>query len=270
MQRLLFDRYLDILGIKRGKPTSDALFDLVGAHLQRIPFENLSKLYYKKHRGLRALPTLELFLDGVERLNLGGTCYTNNFYLCQLLIDLGYQTRLCGADMAKPDVHMVSMVTLDHREYLVDVGYAAPFLEPLPRDLTADFTIALGRDKYVLKPQDVRGYSCLEQYRDGNLKHCYWAKPYSRQVHEFEQVIADSYSKDATFMNAILLSRFYPNRSIVIHNLTLIESQGSAYSVEAISGREELAQIVYERFSIPEEFTLDAVSGLGKLEDAWD
>ena len=87
--------------------------------------------------------------------------------------------------MSNPDVHMVSMVNVDGREYLVDVGYAAPFLEPLPRDLATDYSIVLGRDRYVLKPQDAQRCSRLELYRDGNLKHGYLAKPRPKQIGDF-------------------------------------------------------------------------------------
>jgi N-hydroxyarylamine O-acetyltransferase len=265
----LFERYLNLLGVQRRSPSIDALCELVQAHLLRIPFENVSKLYYKKHRGLRHLPGLELFLDGIEKFHFGGTCYANNYHLYQLLANLGYQIKLCGADMSNPDVHLVSMVTVEKREFLVDAGYAAPFLTPLPRDLTTDHVVALGRDRYVLKPQDASGRSRMELYRDGDLKHGYLVKPMPRQIQEFEQAIVDSYREDATFMNALLLARFYPDRSLVIHNLTVIESQGTVSNIRTLASQDEMGQAIYEYFAIPKEFTEDAVRGIGQLGDAW-
>ena len=266
----LLERYLSILDVPRRKPDVDALFELVSEHLVRIPFENISKLYYKKHNDLHALPGLEPFLDGIERFNFGGTCYTNNFYLYQLLANLGYQTMLCGADMSNPDVHLVSIVTLKNREYLVDVGYAAPFLRPMPRDLAIDYVIELGRDRYILKPQNAQGCSRMELYRDGNLKHGYLVKPVPRQIRDFEHVIAASYREEATFMNALLLARFYPNRSIVIDNLNVIESEGTESRIKTLPGPDELVRTIHEYFSIPLEFIIDAVNDLGQLKDAWN
>jgi arylamine N-acetyltransferase len=208
-------------------------------------------------------------LDGIERFHFGGTCYTNNYYLYQLLANLGYQIKLCGADMSNPDVHLVSMVTVEKREYLVDAGYAAPFLTPLPRDLATDYIIVLGRDRYVLKPQDASGCSHMELYRDGSLKHGYLAKPMPRQIHEFEHVIVDSYRDDATFMNALLLARFFPNRSLVIHNLAVIEPRGTVSSIQTLSNQDQLGQVVFEYFAIPKEFTEDVVRGFGQLGDVW-
>lgn len=265
----LLERYLNLLGVQRRKPSLDALCELVQAHLMRVPFENISKLYYKKHQGLRGLRSLELFLDGIERFHFGGTCYTNNYYLYQLLANLGYQAKLCGADMSNPDVHLVSIVTVEKREYLVDAGYAAPFLTPLPRDLATDYTIVLGRDRYVLKPQDAQGCSRMELFRDGTLKHGYLVKPGPRQIHEFEQIIGDSYRKDATFMNALLLVRFFPNRSLVIHNLSVIESQETVSNMRTLPSQDELGQVIYEYFGIPKEFTKDASREVGQLGDAW-
>jgi arylamine N-acetyltransferase len=269
MPTKLIERYFNLLGIQRRRPSLDALCELVQAHLLRISFENVSKLYYRKHQNLRRLPGLELFLDGIERFQFGGTCYSNNYYLYQLLANLGYEIKLCGADMSNPDVHLVSMVTIENHEYLIDVGYAAPFLTPLPRDLTTDYTIALGRDCYVLKPQDAQGCSRMELYRDGVLKHGYRAKPLPRRIEEFEYIMADSFRDDATFMNSLLLARFYPERSIVIHNLTVSESHGTESNIRTLVDLEELGQAIVNYVGIPAEITADVVRELGQLGDAW-
>jgi arylamine N-acetyltransferase len=76
----LLEHYISLLGIPLRQPSIDALCELVQAHMLRIPFENISKLYYKKHQGLRRLPTLEQYLDGIQQYHFGGTCYSNNYY----------------------------------------------------------------------------------------------------------------------------------------------------------------------------------------------
>ena len=265
----LLERYLSLLGIQRRKPSIDALNELVEAQMLKVPFENVSKLYYRKHNNLQDLPGLELFLDGIERYHFGGTCYSNNFYFNQLLVNLGYQVRLCGADMLNPDVHLVSVVTSEQREYLVDVGYAAPFLTPLPRDLSTDYIIFLGRDRYVLKPQDTSGRSRMELYRNGSLKHSYLVNPVPRQIKEFNRVIADSYRDNSTFMNALLLVRFFPDRAIILHNLTLIESRGTISKSQNLTSREEMVQATHEYFEIPEEFTKEVMNDIEQFGDAW-
>lgn len=269
LDEVLLSRYLAALGISRRRPGLEALREVVAAQITHIPFENISKLWRWKRLRLTGLPTIEMFLEGIEQFRFGGTCYSNNYYFHLLLHSLGYKVKLCGADMANPDVHMVNFVTVEGREYLVDVGYAAPFLAPLPRDLADDYAIALGRDRYVLRPQDAKGNSRLELYRDGVLKHGYLAKPTPKKLEEFSRVVSDSFRPRATFLNSVLLARFYPDRSVVIHNLTLIESQGTRSSISSLSGRDELIARVEECFGIPRDIVAEAIQGLGEFEDAW-
>jgi arylamine N-acetyltransferase len=265
----IFTRYLRALGIPMRDPSPDTLVELVTAHLTRVPFENISKLYHRKHNGLRGLPGLELYLDGIERHNFGGTCYANNYYLNLLLEYIGYEVRLCGADMTEADVHIVNMVTVDGREHIVDVGYAAPFLSPLPRDLDRDHVVALGRDRYVLRPQDEQGRSRVDMYRNDQLRHGYTAKPLPRSIEHFETVIADSFSDDATFMNALLLVRCYADRSVAIHNFNLIESKGTDCRIVELAGEGELVRTIVERFAMPRGIVEDVLADLGPLGDAW-
>ena len=81
----LFIKYLNLLGIRRQKPGFEALKEIVSAQASTIPFENISKLFFKKHLNLTRLIAFELYLDGIEKYSFGGTCYANNFFLNQLL-----------------------------------------------------------------------------------------------------------------------------------------------------------------------------------------
>jgi arylamine N-acetyltransferase len=262
-------RYLGLLGVAPRRPGREALRELVASHLMRVPFENVSKLH-RKRRGFLGVPDARIFLDGMEQYHFGGTCYTNNFHFYTLLASLGYEVKLCAADMANPDVHMVIMVSVAGREYLVDAGYGAPFLAPLPRDLREDYVVALGRDRYVLRPQDGSGCSRLELYRGGALKHGYVAKPAARKIEDFADVIADSFRPTATFFNAVLLTRFFPESSVVIHNLELIESHGTESKVTRLKDRQNLAAAIEEYFRIPRPIVDEALTGLGDLADAWN
>ena len=266
----LFQCYLAVLGVSVSEPSLDALQELTAAHLIRVPFENVSKLYYKKHNGLRGLPSLELYLDGIKNYNFGGTCYTNNYYLNLLLKHVGYDVKLCGAGMTNPDVHIVNIVTLNRREYLVDVGYAAPFLKPLPRDLGRDHVIALGRDRYVLKPQDEQCRSRIEMYRGSDLIHGYTVNPIPKPIQHFDKVITESFSESATFMNALLLVRFNMDQSVAIHNYNLIESNRSDYQIVALADKDELERTIVDRFAIPRDRVRDVLADMDRLSgDAW-
>jgi len=261
--------YLAILGVAPREPSLDALRELLAAHLTRIPFENISKLYYRKRLGLVNLPPIRLYLDGIDKYHFGGTCYSNNYHFHLLLRSLGYEAKLCAADMKTPQVHALNIITIAGREYLADTGYAAPLLEPIPRDLGTDYETTLGRDRYVLKPQDANGCSRLELYRDGVLRHGYLANPAPRTIEDFSKVIASSFSADATFLNSVLLVRFYPGRSVLIHNLTLVESEGDKSTVHTLPDRDQLIAAIEQRFGMPREIVSEAVGQLGNLQDPW-
>jgi len=261
--------YLEILNLPRVAPSLEAFRRLVTAHLARIPFENISKIYYRKRLGLANLPDIRLYLDGIKKHHFGGTCYSNNYYFHLLLRSLGYVAKLCAADMRTPEVHALNMLTIDGREYMADTGYAAPLLDPIPRDLAADYVVTLGRDRYVLRPQDANGCSRLDLYRDGVLRHGYLAKPASKTIEDFSGVIAGSFSADATFLNAVLLARFYPGRSVVIHNLSLIESNKEKSQVHVLANRGELIAAIQQHFNMPPEIVSEVLNGLVCTQDAW-
>ncbi len=265
---ILFDRYLNILSIGRREPSITALYEIVNAHLTKVTFENISKLLYKK-QGLKYIPDLSVYLDGIEKFNFGGTCYSNNYYLYLLLKFLGYDVNLCGADMKNPDVHIVSMVKIGGRDFIVDGGYAAPFTEPLPGDLKEKYVITFGDEKYILNPGDESGYSKLEQYYKGELKHGYTAKPQPRKIEEFRNVIEDSFRDDATFMNAIMIAKFYANGSLVLRNLALIKTDRNKVTTQRIK-RDEIAAAVEKYFGMPRQIVDEAVNELLELKDTWD
>ena len=80
-----FQRYLRLLGIS-GRPAGiEGLEEIVLRHLCTVPFENVSKLLlFDRDKGGRAF-TLDGFLDGIEYRDLGGTCYSSNPFLAELL-----------------------------------------------------------------------------------------------------------------------------------------------------------------------------------------
>jgi N-hydroxyarylamine O-acetyltransferase len=264
------DRYLRLLGVRLREPDFELLAELTVAHLTHVPFENVSKLYLNRQLGLRGVPSLARYLDGIEHNRLGGTCYAINSHFNLLLRSLGFDAILCGADMARPDVHVANIVRLDGREYVVDAGYGAPFLAPLPRDLDSNYEIALGDERYILKPRDAEGRSRLEQFRGGKPVHGYLLKPASRRIEEFERVIEDSFAAAATFMNALAIVRFSAGRSLVLHNLKLIESEGTTVHVRRIDSLSELPESVEKYFGIPGSITREALNGRSLSQDPWE
>jgi len=267
-QKKLFEKYLELLVVEKSLPTFDLLRKIVKVHLIKIPFENISKLIYKK-QGMNYIPDLTTYLDGIEKYNFGGTCYANNYYLYSLLKHLGYDIKLCGADMKNPDVHLISIVTIDRHEYIIDGGYAAPFFKPLPRYLKDDYIINLGSEKYIVKPKDESGRTKVKQFYNGELQHWYTAKPQPRKIKDFRQVIEESYADDAIFMNAIRITKFSENGSLVLKNLSLTETINNKPSTIKVILK-ALPPVIEEKFGIPEEVVEKAVGHFKELKDIYE
>jgi N-hydroxyarylamine O-acetyltransferase len=266
----LFRRFLDLLGVQKQKPGLDALNEIVSAHVNRIPFENISKLYYKKRLNLENIPRFDMYIEGVEKYRFGGTCYANNYYMNRLLDWLGYEVKLCGAGMRALDAHIVTIAKIEDREFLVDTGYAAPFTEAIPLDLSYNYILELGNDSYVLKPWDNNKPRQLELYRNGVLSHGYSINPMPRHIGEFKQVIADSYNAAATFMNALLLTRFDASHFLIIHNMTMTEARGIVANNYPLGSTEQLISTIESRFGIPAEIVKESLTRLNMQGDAWN
>jgi len=265
----LFLKYLRLLEIHRQSPSFEYLKEIVRAQVSKIPFENISKLLFKKRLNLKQLIDFELYLDGIEKYKFGGTCYSNNFYFNQLLKWLGFDIKLCGADMKNTDVHLVNIINNDNREFLVDTGYAAPFLEPLPLDLLNDYSINSGNDRYILKPRNNNNRHQIELYRNGELIHGYKVNPRARNINEFRQVIKDSFNESSTFMNSLLITRFDSENFIIIHNMTFIESNKFVSKKNSLSSIDQLASVIDNRFGIPREIVLESIQDLQMKSDGW-
>lgn len=264
--KTLFESYLKILGLTKRTPHLIDLTDIVGAHLKRIPFENLSKIYSNKFFGIAALPDLESYLHGIVKYHFGGTCYANNYHLYQLLKYIGYDVKLCGADMTNPDVHIAMIVNCDDIDYLIDVGYGAPFYAPIPLNLTSDHVVPFGRDTYILKPRDENGKSRMVHTRNEEFKHEYVLKPTPRKIEEFEEIVNSSYHEDALFMNSINMTRFFVNKSVSIHNFDLIITEDNKTEVIPLRNRQGIITSIEKYFAIPEALVERTFTKMGKFQ----
>lgn len=261
-------KYLSLLEIEDSEPSFELLSRIVKAHLIKVPFENISKLLLKQAR-MNRIPELAEFLQGIEKYNFGGTCYANNYCLYLLLKHLGFDVTLCGADMKNPDVHLISRVKIEGREYIVDGGYAAPFLIPLPIDLSTDYIITLGNEKYFVKPKDEKGRTRVEQHYNGKLQNWYIANSKPRKIEDFSKVIAESYADDAVFMNAVRITRFTENGALVLKNFLFAETNGAETTTLKLT-REELPDFIELKFQMPAELVRRALESIKELKDIYN
>ena len=261
----LFNKYLKLLGIRRSDPTLNYLTELISYHLRKVPFENISKIFYYKTLQLRNIPDFELYLNGIEKHNFGGTCYSNNYYFNELLNHLGFDVILCGADMSSPDVHITNIVTIDNRKYLVDVGYGAPFFKPIPMDIEKVYSIVHGYDKYSYFPINNNGVFELKQFRGNNIKHGYRVKPLKRNIHEFKKVIEDSFAPSATFLNRITIIKFDHASSVSVRNYSLVKINDKDVEKMVLVNRDEIINAIAVNFNLRKDIVEESVNFISVL-----
>lgn len=235
------DRYLRLLGVTRG----DELRHIVRRHLIRVPFENVSKL-------LRRPIALDDFLDGIEHHDLGGTCYSTNSHLAELLRACGYDAELLGADMTNPDVHVCVRV---NGRYLVDCGFAAPFREPVPLD-ALPYAVSEGTHRYRFEQ-----HGCgIALYFGDSLSYVAHEPP--RAIEDFAGVIRDSFRPEAHFLNHLRIARFFEDYSVELLDRKMSVHRDGQTIQREFGSLDELEHVVHTEFAMPRCPVREAVSAL--------
>ena len=253
-----YRRYLRLLGIE-GQPSGlEGLRLIVRRHLTRVPFENISKLLLFAREGTGRRLSLTEFLDGIEHHDLGGTCYTSNPYLADLLRALGYQADLLGADMTNPNVH-TSVRVHSGPGYHVDVAFAAPFREPVPLD-ALPYTVNEGAHRYVFDrhPQGI----ALTFQSGGDPEQSYLAHEPPRGREFFDEIVRASFLPDAYFLNRLRIARFFDGHSVDLLNRTMSVHRDGVTTKAELASLGELEEAVRTVFAMPRCPVREAVSVL--------
>jgi N-hydroxyarylamine O-acetyltransferase len=243
-------RYLRLLGIA-GRPSGlDGLRTLVRRHLSAVPFENISKLLLVDREHTGRVTTLTEFLDGVEYSDLGGTCYTNNPFLTELLRELGYDADLLGADMSRPNVHTCIRVRIDSVAYHVDVGFAAPFREPLRLD-RLPVPVEEGTNRYVLARDAAGGGFCMSMFSDAESGVAYVVHDPPRPREFFDPVVLESYALSSTFMRCLRISRVFDGCSLDLIDRKLYRHEAGKTAITPLESIQELQRAVEDQLGMP-------------------
>jgi N-hydroxyarylamine O-acetyltransferase len=122
------DMALERIGLRREEvafPSVENLRVLMEAYALSVPFENLDIYDYKRQIDF-CLPHL---FEKIVINRRGGYCYEMNSFFMGILEALGYSCAavsariLAGRSLITPVGHRTTIVTLDNRRYLCDVGY---------------------------------------------------------------------------------------------------------------------------------------------------
>ena len=159
--------FLELLAVRRERPSLPYLRRLQRRCLTTVPFENLDI-----HWGVPLELDLARFWEKIVRRRRGGYCYELNGLFAWALERLGFDVALLSGKVWRkptrswgPDFdHLALHVRVDGDDYLVDVGYGDSFRTPLPlpsgtrSDVSGSYRLLPDRGEIQLEHATVPGH----------------------------------------------------------------------------------------------------------------
>ncbi len=252
------EKYLSLLGVEKKEPDYQYLQQLAETHLHRVPFEIISKFYYFSNKNQNDLiPSKEEYLQNFLEKGWGGNCYILNIHFGKLLEDLGFDVNIVRARGGNS--HLALMVTFDNQSYYTDVGYMAPFFEPLLL-INEPYIVRCG-EEIIIKQLSRKEF--LIDRRTGG-------QSFVTKTIEWYPVILDSFNGDILhshrdeddnpFMRRITAAIFKKRVSYTLMNSKIIVKSDKNISVRDFDNKNEWLGEVESTFNLRKqdlEFALD-------------
>lgn len=243
--------YLDRIGY-RGPlaPSAETLCALQVAHLQAVPFENLSI-----HARQPIVLDIDALFEKVVVRRRGGFCYELNGLFASLLRALGFEVDLLSAEVARADGsfspdfdHMTLRVTLAER-WLVDVGFGDSFREPLR--LAERGEQIQGDRAYQIEEDEAYLLLLQRQGADGPWTPQYRSTLQPRELLEYaEMCLYHQTSPQSHFTQKRVCSLATPDGRITLSDLRLITTRGGVRQERMLASEEEHAAALRELFGV--------------------
>ena len=234
-------------------PTAETLRQLHLAHLQTVPFENLSI-----HSGEPIVLDDAALFEKIVRRRRGGFCYELNGLFASLLRSLGFSVVKLSARVANangefgPEFdHMTLMVTAPdapHTRWLADVGFGDCFNEPLLLDSRE--AQEQGARSYRL---DAAEDHLVLMQREGNEE---WKPQYrfTLEPHEYadydEMCRYHQTSPQSHFTKARVCTRTTPEGRITLSELRFITTANGERHERMLNDESAYQSVLREQFGI--------------------
>lgn len=243
-------RMANFLGLQTESPTLDFLNRIVTIHLERIPYESLSKILFSERKPY--FPTLHEYVDRMHQYGFGGTCFANNFYFVELLNYLGFEAELNSVDgMDSHDSHVSCKVKIEGDFFIVDFGNMAHFSGPFPLTPGRVIEDLRGSNRFVFTPNmDGQTYK-LEFFRNEKLIRRHLSKQGARRPEDFRRKIEESYRSSAYWMQIFCICKHAGNATLGIWNSTFFRQQGLEVKERTLGSADELKIALAEEMGLP-------------------
>lgn len=248
-------QYLDRIRYKGSlEPNADTLRALQLAHLQTIPFENLS-IHSKEPI---VLDDSALF-DKIVNRRRGGFCYELNGLFSWLLRELGFDVVKLSAgvvnsegEMGPEFDHMTLLVNLEER-WIADVGFGDSFVAPLKLDTPDEqqqggrsYKIELVNERYLVSQREAGG--------DWRVQYSFSLQPYDYEDYA-DMCLFHQTSPQSHFTKKRLCSMLTPAGRSTVSGLTMISTSTDGTRTERqLNNEDEFEQTLREQFGISGAF----------------
>jgi len=234
------------------EPNTQNLSALQKAHMQTVPFENLS-VHYKQP----ILLNEEALYKKIVEQKRGGFCYELNGLFAWLLRSLGYKVDTLSAGVTTgtggfgPEFdHMTLLVHLDE-DYLVDVGFGDSFQEPLRINFRGDqkqggtlYQLSAEGEALVLFKQN-------DLDKNPNMQPQYRFRLTSHHMKEYEGMCQyHQTSPSSHFTQQRICSRATENGRYSLSDLKLIVTEEGKRQERILSSEREFETVLKDYFGI--------------------
>ena len=219
------------------------------AHLQTVPFENLSIHWHEPI----VLNDASLF-DKVVVRRRGGFCYELNGLFAALLRTLGFRVTMLSAGVSNatgefgPDFdHMALLVQLE-QPYLADVGFGDSFLEPLRLDDRGEQ--AEGSRAYRIDER--RGQlTLLRRDPDGDFRPQYRFTLRPREYAEYEAMcLYHQRSPNSHFTRERVCSMATRDGRVTLSGLRFITTKAGERVELTLDANSDITQLLRQSFGL--------------------
>ncbi|MGG3641796.1 arylamine N-acetyltransferase [Bacillus gobiensis] len=263
--------YMKYIQVPIKKPSYEYLAEICKAHLNKIPFENISTLlaYRDYDRTGWLIPNEEQFVDQLYKYHMGGTCYSINSNLLSLLKTLGFQCRY--AQLGSIHAGILVQVPETEESVYVDCGTAAPLFKPLRFETTSRPTSTFGDIEVVIVPEKEEGVYTFQRYVDKKLiKQTLWTFDTKKdiQFHDFQTAINEYFEPGTQFMNTLRCQvwQLEKERSLsLVNNILSIRKSDGKAEKHKLSSVDEIQNAVTEEFKLPKLPVKEAARVLERL-----
>lgn len=234
------------------RPDLQTLAALQRAHMQTVPFENLS-IHTKEPITL----TEEWLYNKIVERNRGGFCYELNGLFAWLLRQIGFDVSMLSAGVAKneggfgPEFdHMTLLVYLEE-DYLVDVGFGDSFQTPLQIHMRGEqrqggmaYQIEAEGEAFVLYEQ-----SNPDEHPSMQAQYRFTLRPCSIQEYA-EMCQYHQTSPQSSFTKKRVCSMATSNGRRTLSDLRFITTENGTKSETMLNSEEEFQEALENHFNI--------------------